>query len=480
MLMTVFVVILEYWQTCHWLCVTTVDNEFTFAEIEVDHLCGLTVCVHVAVNVHSVPMSLLTSWLTFGALTWAVCRSELGSAQETFFWRSYSTKWSFWTSTNPFWRDHPANVHRIVVFPSRRCSTTCASFVTLRWPLAVFSRPRSPAGVFVPTVLVLAFTKRLFAVLRPARAFRPIRLERRWPWNRVVATCDSHSANHVSGIRQGIPPVGRIRRFLPLGLRLTSCRELHSLCHCLWVPPVQTRRVRLQRSPRSLPHAWLARQSTVAVPSTPLRNWSCFGTNSWCWCVPVPALPCFPSDGLDGSLAQQILSQDATRHGLVPRSMTAEEVARWGVPRSQLPVVRWGGSPNIATTLWPPSGYCQHGHAQTRSQFLLWRAKCVSSSDSRSTCFTGIELGSQRMQIDLFSKVIQCCRWASPCRHVGCVLRRFHLKHRTHHYQCQDRRVPSSYTSNFHRKVSVRSTTSSTDQVSLPWISMLQMSTVSD
>ena len=40
----------------------------------------------------------------------------------------------------------------------------------------------------------------------------------------------------------------------------------------------------------------------------------------------VPALPRFSSDGLDGSLAQQILSQDATRHGLVPRSMTAEEV----------------------------------------------------------------------------------------------------------------------------------------------------------
>ena len=30
---------------------------------------------------------------------------------------------------------------------------------------------------------------------------------------------------------------------------------------------------------------------------------------------------------------------------------------------------------DLVATVWD----CQHGHAQTQSQFLLWRARCVSS-----------------------------------------------------------------------------------------------------
>ena len=38
-----------------------------------------------------------------------------------FFGGRTPTKWSFCTSTNPFWRDRRADVHRIVLFPSQTC-----------------------------------------------------------------------------------------------------------------------------------------------------------------------------------------------------------------------------------------------------------------------------------------------------------------------------------------------------------------------
>ena len=131
---------------------------------------------------------------------------------------------------------------------------------------------------------------------------------------------------------------------------------------------------------------------------------------------------------------------------------------------------------NLVATVWD----CQHGHTQTHSQFLLWRTRCVSSSDSPSTCFTGIELGFlahtnrplQQSHPVLPVSQPMSARWL--CLET--------LPSETSHTPLPTLRpggAPSSYTSNFHRKVSVRSTTSSTDQVSPPWISMPQLSTVS-
>ena len=96
----------------------------------------------------------------------------LVSAQKAVLWRLFSCQWPVWTFTHPLWRDRPTDVHRIVVFLSQRCALTFASFVTWQRSLPVLGGPRSPAGVFAPTVLALAFTRRRSLVLCLVLSFR--------------------------------------------------------------------------------------------------------------------------------------------------------------------------------------------------------------------------------------------------------------------------------------------------------------------
>ena len=162
-----------------------------------------------------------------------MCLSELGSAQETSLWKSYSTKWSLLDLHEP-----------IVARSSRQCpSNRRVSFEKVFHDLCLLRHVAVAPCCFLKTTV----GSWSFCADCPCPC-----------GNEETVCCPSScpclstdsarrkvtvksGGNHVRvafgepspGIRQGISPVGRTRRFLPVGLRLTSCRELHSLCHCL-------------------------------------------------------------------------------------------------------------------------------------------------------------------------------------------------------------------------------------------------------
>ena len=169
----------------------------------------------------------------------------------------------------------------------------------------------------------------------------------------MVATCESHSANQLQEFGKGSHLLGELVDFFqwvfvsPVVVNFTACviacefpqfrlatfvfSDHAEVCH---LPDLLANRLSQSRRHRF--------GSAVVVAQTHDAD--------VCLCRHCRV---FSSDCLDGSLAQQILSKDVTRHGLVPRSITAEEVPDEVFPDLSF----WSCAEGVLGTLLRPCGH---------------------------------------------------------------------------------------------------------------------------